>query len=171
MLTILRRVQFFAGIDAVRFDALFRHKGGHACTPDIPAVRIRLHAFFVKRMDADVFLILKRLQQPAQAIADGRLLRHGAVFKQLTIARLIVAHNNMQFVDLAAGALNQINMPGVQRIELAEDHADPLLTTRKGQSQKAVQRFQLLRAGAFNFGVEQLAQIALRHAAGVRYLL
>ncbi|MNP75877.1 hypothetical protein D3C76_1730060 [compost metagenome] len=63
----------------------------------------------------------------------------------------------MQLIDLATGALNQIDMPGVQRIELAEHHADVLLHARKFEAQKAVQRFQLLRARAFDFGIQKLA--------------
>ena len=63
----------------------------------------------------------------------------------------------MQFIDLATGALDKIDMAGVQRIKLAEYHTDIFLLARKLQTEKAVQRLQLLRAGAFDFGIQQLA--------------
>ncbi len=63
----------------------------------------------------------------------------------------------MQLIDLAAGALDQIDMAGMQWIKFAEDNADALLAARKLQPQKTVQRFKLLRARAFDFGVEKLA--------------
>ena len=121
-------------------------------------------------MDTDIFLIFEGLQQPAQTIGY-RLLRHRAVFKQLTIARIVVTHDDMQLIHLATGALNQIDMPGVQRIELTKYHADALLPTREFQAKKTVQGFQLLRAWAFDFGIQQLAQIAFGHSAGFRDLL
>ncbi len=62
-------------------------------------------------------------------------------------------------------------MPGMQGVKLAEHHADVLLHTREFEPQKTVQRFELLRAGAFDFGVQQLAQVAFGHAAGVSHLL
>lgn len=34
-----------------------------------------------------------------------------------------------------------------------------------------MQRLQLLRAGAFDSGIQQLAEVARGHAAGVRHLL
>ena len=122
-------------------------------------------------MDADIFLIFERLQQPAQAVRHGRLLRHRALFKQLAIAGIVVAHNDMQLIDLATGALNQVDVPGVQRVKLTKYHANAFLPTWKLQPEKPVQRFELLRAGAFNFGVQQLAQVAFCHSAGVRHLL
>ena len=122
-------------------------------------------------MNTNIFLVLKGLEQPAQAVRHGRLLRHGAVFKQLTVTGFVVAHDDVQLVNLATGALDQIDMSGMQRVKLAEHHADVLLHTRELQPQKAMQRFQLLRAGAFDFGVQQLAQVAFGHAAGVRHLL
>ncbi len=133
MRLILRAILLFAGIDAVRQNTLVGHIGLNTGAPDIPAVRIRLHALFVKGVNMNIFLIFEGLQQPAQAIADRRLLRHGAVFKQLAIARVVIAHHDMQLIDLATGALDQINVPGVQRIKLAEYHANGFLTTRKLQ--------------------------------------
>ena len=171
MLAELRRVGLFRGVDPVRRNALLFHKRFDAVAPHVPAVRIRLHALFVKGMNTNIFLIFKGLKQPAQAVRHGGLLRHGAVFKQLAIAGFIITHDDMQLVDLATGALDQIDMPGMQRVELTEHHANVLLHPRKFKPQKTVQRFQLLRAGAFDFGVQQLAQVALGHAAGVRHLL
>ena len=171
MLAELRRIGLFRGVDPVRRNALLFHKRFDAVAPHVPAVRVRLHALFVKGMNANVFLVLEGLKQPAQAVRHGRLLRHGAVLKQLAIAGFIVAHDDVQLVNLATGSLDQIDMPGMQRVKLAEHHADVLLHTREFQPQKAVQRFQLLRAGAFDFGVQQLAQVALSHAAGVCHLL
>lgn len=77
----------------------------------------------------------------------------------------------MQLVHLATGTLDKIDVPGMQRVKLAKYHADILLHTREFKPQKAVQRFQLLCAGAFDFGVQQLAQVAFGHAAGIRHLL
>lgn len=77
----------------------------------------------------------------------------------------------MQLVDLASGALKQVDMTGVQRIEFAEHDADTFLLTWKLQPQKTVQRFQFLRARTFDFGVQKLAKVALGHPAGVRHLL
>ena len=157
MFAVLRRVGLFGGIDGIRLDPLLLHKRFNAFAPDVPAVRIRLHALFIKGMNADVFLVFKRLQQPAQTVADGRLLRHRALFKQRAVALFVIAHDDMQLIDLATGALDQIDMAGMQRIKLAKDDADALLTARKLQPQKTVQRFKLLRARAFDFGVEKLA--------------
>ena len=171
MLAELRRVGLFRGVDPVRRNALLFHKRFDAVAPHVPAVWVRLHTLFVKGMNANVFLVLEGLKQPAQTVRHGRLLRHGAVFKQLTIAGFVVPHDDVQLVHLATGALDQIDMPGMQRVKLAKHHADVLLHTREFQPQKAVQRFQLLRAGAFDFGVQQLAQVAFGHTAGVCHLL
>ena len=105
-------------------------------------------------MNANIFLILEGLKQPAQAVRHRRLLRHGAVLKQLAIAGFVVPHDDMQFIHLTTGALDQIDMPGMQRVKLAKHHANVLLHTREFKPQKAVQRFQLLRAGAFDFGIQ-----------------
>ncbi len=77
----------------------------------------------------------------------------------------------MQLIYLAAGALQQVDMPGVQRVKLAKHHADVFLLPGKLQPEEAVQGLQLLRAGAFDLGVKQLAQVALGHAARLRHLL
>ena len=119
----------------------------------------------------NVFLVFEGLQQPAQTIADRRLLRHGAILEQLTIARFIVAHDHMQLIHLAAGALNQINMAGVQWVKFTKHNTHFFLTARKFQAKKTVQRFQLLRTWAFDFIVQQLAKIALSHTAGIGHLL
>ena len=171
MIQILRRVALFRGVDPVRLNALLVHKGADPAAPDVPAVRIRFHPLFIEGVDADIFLVLEGLQQPAQAIGHGRLLRHRALFKQLAVAGIVVAHNDVQLIDLATGALNQIDVSGMQRVKLTKYHANAFLPTRKLQPEKPVQRFQLLRAGAFNFRVQQLAQIAFCHPAGVGYLL
>ena len=63
----------------------------------------------------------------------------------------------MQFIDLTTRALDKIDMAGMQRIKLTEYHTDILLLARKLQPEKPVQRLQLLRAGAFNFGIQKLA--------------
>ncbi len=157
MLRVLRGVGLFRGVDPVRLNPFLFHKGFYAVAPHVPAVGIRLHALFVKGMNTNVFLVFEGLQQPAQAIGYGRLLGHGAGFEQLAVALIIVAHDDMQFVHLATGALDEVDMPGMQRIKLAEHHADVLLHARKFKPQKAMQRFQLLRAGAFDFGIQQLA--------------
>ncbi len=62
----------------------------------------------------------------------------------------------MQLVYLAAGTLQQVDMAGVQRVKLTKHHADIFLLPGKRQPEEAVQRLQLLRAGAFDLGVEQL---------------
>ncbi len=62
-------------------------------------------------------------------------------------------------------------MAGVQRVKFTKHHADFDLFTRELQPEKTVQRLELLRARAFDFVVQQLAQIALGHAAGIRHLL
>ena len=108
-------------------------------------------------MNANVFLVLKGLEQPAQAVRHRRLLRHGAVLEQLAVTGFIVPHNDVQLVHLATGALNQVDVTSMQRVKLAKHHADVLLHTGKFKSQETVQRFELLRAGAFDFGVQQLA--------------
>ena len=77
----------------------------------------------------------------------------------------------MQLVHLATGALNQIDMTGVQRIKFAEHHTDIFLLPGKLQPQKTVQRLQLLRAGTFDLGIEKLTEIALGHSTGIRHLL
>ena len=171
MLAELRGIRLFRGVDPVRRNPLLFHKRFDAVTPDIPAVRIRLHALFVKGMNANIFLVFKGLEQPAQAVGNGRLLRHRAVFKQGTVTRVVVTHDDMQLIDLATGALNQIDMPGMQRVKLAEHHADILLHPWEFKPEETMQRLQLLRAGAFDFGIEKLAQIALGHAAGFGHLL
>ncbi|STR41883.1 Uncharacterised protein [Klebsiella michiganensis] len=61
------------------------------------------------------FWYLKVCRQPAQAIGHGRLLRHRALFNTLAVAGIVVAHNDVQLIDLATGALNQIDMSGMQR--------------------------------------------------------
>ncbi len=171
MLQILRGVRLFRGVDPVRLDPFLFHKRLNAVAPDIPAVGIGLHPLFVKGMDTDIFLVLKGLQQPAQAIGNRRLLGHGARLKQLAVTRIVVAHDDMQLVHLATGALNQINMAGMQRIKFPKHHADVFLHTREFKPEEAVQGFKLLRAGAFDFGIQQLAQIAFGHTAGLRHLL
>ena len=119
----------------------------------------------------DIFLVLEGLQQPAQAIADRRLLRHRTVLEQLAIARLVMAQDNVQLVHLAAGALDQVDVAGVQRVKFTKHHADFNLFTRELQPEKTVQRLELLRARAFDLVVQQLAEIAFGHAAGIRHLL
>ena len=77
----------------------------------------------------------------------------------------------MQLIDLATGALNQVDVPGMQRVKLTKHHANAFLPTRKFQSEETVQRLEFLRAGTFDFGIQELAQIAFGHAAGVGHLL
>ncbi|MNC45079.1 hypothetical protein D3C75_940190 [compost metagenome] len=77
----------------------------------------------------------------------------------------------MQLVNLATGALDQIDMPGMQRVKFTKHHADFLLTARELQPQETVQGFQLLRARAFDFVVQQLAEVAFGHATGISHLL
>ena len=77
----------------------------------------------------------------------------------------------MQLIDLATGALYQVDMPGMQRVKLTKHHADAFLSAGKLQPEEAMQRFKLLRARAFDFGVQQLAEIPLGHPAGFRHLL
>ncbi|MNE55055.1 hypothetical protein D3C80_1498750 [compost metagenome] len=62
-------------------------------------------------------------------------------------------------------------MAGMQRVKLAEHHADILLHPREFKPEETVQRLQLLRAGAFYFCIEKLAQVALGHAASFGHLL
>ena len=138
MLAELRCVGLFRGVDPVGRNALLFHKRFNAVAPHVPAVWIRLHALFVKRMNANVFLIFEGLKQPAQAIRHRRLLRHGAVFKQLTVTGFIVTHDDVQLVDLATGALDQVDMAGMQRVKLTKHHADVLLHTREFKPQKAM---------------------------------
>ncbi len=61
MFAVLRRVGLLGGIDGIRLDPLLLHKRFNAFAPDVPAVRIRLHALFIKGVNADVFLVFKRL--------------------------------------------------------------------------------------------------------------
>lgn len=102
--------------------------------PDVPAVRIGLHPLFIEGVDANILLIFKGLQQPAQAVRHRRLLRHGALFKQLAVAGIVIAHNDMQLIDLATGALYQVDMPGMQRVKLTKHHADAFLSAGKPQA-------------------------------------
>ena len=60
----------------------------------------------------------------------------------------------MQFVNLATGALDKVDMSGMQRVELTEYDTNGFLLSGKFKPQKTVQRLQLLRAGAFNFGIQ-----------------
>lgn len=77
----------------------------------------------------------------------------------------------MQFINLTTGALDQVDMAGMQRIKLAEHHPDGFVVAGKFQFQKTVQRFQLLSAGVFDLGIQQLAEIALGHTGCVGNLL
>ena len=171
MLKVLRRIGLFRGIDPVRLDPFFAHKSADPMAPDVPAVRIGLHPLFIEGVDANILLIFKGLQQPAQAVRHRRLLRHGALFKQLAVAGIVIAHNDMQLIDLATGALYQVDMPGMQRVKLTKHHADAFLSAGKFQPEETMQRFKLLRARAFDFGIQQLAKIPLGHSAGFRHLL
>ena len=45
-------------------------------------------------------------------------------------------------------------MSGMQRVELTEYDTNGFLLSGKFKPQKTVQRLQLLRAGAFNFGIQ-----------------
>ena len=82
-----------------------------------------------------------------------------------------MAQDNVQLVHLAAGALDQVDVAGVQRVKFTKHHADFNLFTRELQPEKTVQRLELLRARAFDLVVQQLAEIAFGHAAGIRHLL
>lgn len=60
----------------------------------------------------------------------------------------------MQLVNLTTGALDKVDMSGMQRVKLTEYDADRFLLPGKFKPQKTVQCLQLLCAGAFNFGVQ-----------------
>ncbi|STE52342.1 Uncharacterised protein [Escherichia coli] len=60
----------------------------------------------------------------------------------------------MQLVNLATGALDKVDMSGMQWVELTEYDTDRFLLPGKLKPQKTVQRLQLLRAGAFDFGIQ-----------------
>jgi hypothetical protein len=62
----------------------------------------------------------------------------------------------MQFINLTTGALDKIDMAGMQRIKLTKYHADfsagaETPVRENGATPPA------LRAGAFNFGIQKLA--------------
>ncbi|SUG49674.1 Uncharacterised protein [Salmonella enterica subsp. arizonae] len=100
-------------------------------------------------MDTNIFLVFEGLQQPAQSIRHGRLLRHSAILKQPAIARIVISHNDMQLIHLATGALDQIDVSGMQRIKFTEHHANVFLLAGKFQSKKTVQRFQFFARWGF----------------------
>ncbi|MNV81241.1 hypothetical protein D3C71_1748940 [compost metagenome] len=154
MFAIARSILCFTGIDKARHYGLLLQKSFHPVTPHVPAVRIGLDALFVKRVNMNVFLILEGLQQPAQTIADRRLLRHRAVVEQLPIARFIVTQDHVQLIHLATGSLDQVNMTGVQRVKFTKHHADLFLTAWELQAKVAVQRLQFLGARTFDFVVQ-----------------
>ena len=89
-------------------------------------------------MNTNVLLIFKRLEQPAQTVRHRRLLRHRALFKQRTIARVVIAHDDVQLVNLATGALDKIDMPRMQGIKLAKYHTNIFLLTWEFQIQEAM---------------------------------
>jgi len=60
----------------------------------------------------------------------------------------------MQFIHLTTGALDQIDVAGMQRIKLAEHDPHAFLAAGKFQTEKTVQRLQLLCARAFDFRVQ-----------------
>ncbi|VEA79038.1 Uncharacterised protein [Salmonella enterica subsp. arizonae] len=99
-------------------------------------------------------MVFEGLQQPAQAIRHGGLLRHGAILKQSAIARIVISHNDVQLIHLATGALDQIDVSGMQWIKFTEHHANVFLLAGKLQPEETVQRLQFLRAGTFDFGVK-----------------
>ncbi len=51
-------------------------------------------------------------------------------------------------------------MPGMQWVKLTKHHPT-LFCRRKLQPEETMQRFKLLRARAFDFGIQQLAEIPL----------
>ncbi|MNH38882.1 hypothetical protein D3C79_999770 [compost metagenome] len=62
-------------------------------------------------------------------------------------------------------------MAGVQWVKFTKHHTDLFLAAREFQAKKTVQGFQFLSAWAFDFVVQQLAEVAFGHAAGIRHLL
>ena len=52
-------------------------------------------------------------------------------------------------------------MPGMQWVKLTKHHPDAFLSAGKLQPEETMQRFKLLRARAFDFGIQQLAEIPL----------
>ena len=60
----------------------------------------------------------------------------------------------MQLVNLATGALDKVDMSGMQWVDLTEYDTDRFLLPGKLKPLKTVQRLQLLRAGAFDFGIQ-----------------
>lgn len=146
MLKILRRISLFGSVDPARLYSLLCHKRFNAVAPDVPAMRIRLHPSSLKAWMRIFFWYLKvcnnqRRRSDTVGCCDMALSSNSP--RSRVSSYPIMMCNS----STATGALDQVDVSGMQWIKFTEHHANVFLSAGKLQPEKRCSASSFARWG------------------------